>query len=329
MDAVRKWDGAVAARATRAPARRTLVKVQAAVLALACAAAVCVLGSERAATVAQAQRAAVGLTSALAAHIDDLVTLYGVDLKSVADAIDAAGGDGVPPAMRQAIASSGRAHAKALRLIAVLNSKGDLVFESIAPNLRQASFADRDYFQAQAKAPAGLFISRPFIGRLDGELEIALSRRVTHRDGSFAGVVFGVIKLSLLNELFDRTPTGPGGSLSLMRADGIVLMRKPYRDGYIGRDLGSSDLFQLVKSSPSGLVDGPASIDGIDRLYAFSRVGELPLILSVGAARADISDGVDRRTVLMGLLVLLLAGDALVLAAVVGRGPAIAPTGLR
>jgi hypothetical protein len=321
MEAVRDWNEAAALRA-RPRAGRVFVRVQAVVLFAACLLGGYVLIEQRSETEARARNATMGLTSAVAAHIGDLVNLYDYDLKAIATAIDAAGGDIVPVATRQTIVSSVGKRAKALRLLAVLNAKGDLVFESISSTVRQANYSDRDYFHAQEKANVGLFISRPFIGRLDGELEIALSRRLTHKDGSFAGVAFGIIKLSLLKDLFDLAPSGAEGSVSLLRTDGIVLMRKPYRDGYIGRDLGSSPLFALAKASPAGFVEGSASVDGVDRIYAFNHVGDLPLILSVGTSRADVFAGIDRNLILLaGVIALLVANVALL--AIALRGPSM------
>ncbi len=289
------------------------VKLRSVAVAVACLVALYLVVEQRTQTENLAHDAAMGVTRALAAHIDDLVTLYDYDLKAVAASIDAAGGDSIPVDTRKTIVSSVGDRTKALRLLAVLNARGDLVFESISSKVRQANFSDRDYFLAQEKGSIGLYISRPFIGRLDGELEIALSRRLTHKDGSFAGIAFGIIKLSLLKDLFDLTSTGPNGSVSLLRTDGVMLMRKPYRDGYIGRDLSGSPLFVMAKASRSGFLDGEASVDGIDRIYSFSHVGDLPLILSVGLSRADVLGPTNRRMYVLIALIMSLTMYALML----------------
>lgn len=74
------------------------------------------------------------------------------------------------------------------RLI-VWDEDGRPMVSSTGETLSAASAADRSYFQIHRDADRGLFVSEPLVGRIDGSTILALSRRVSRADGSFAGVV--------------------------------------------------------------------------------------------------------------------------------------------
>jgi hypothetical protein len=81
----------------------------------------------------------------------------------------------------------------------VLNAAAEVVISSRSTTADpRLDLTDRDYFQAHQYRPdIGLYISRPFKGRLERrEDRIALSRRLAGEDGKFAGIVVGTLRLS-------------------------------------------------------------------------------------------------------------------------------------
>jgi diguanylate cyclase (GGDEF)-like protein len=191
--------------------------------------------------------------------------------------------------------------------VLVMNELGNIIEdeESLIP--RSGNFADRDYFQVHKERPdIGLYVSRPFRSRMDGTLQIVLSRRVSRPDGTFAGVVRVSIPLANLAERFKNLDLGEAGSITLLRDDGIVLMRRPYNESEVGLDLGQTPNVQRFRQEGSGSFEGTAAIDGVDRLYSFSRVGELPLLLSVSRSIDDILADWREGVVLQGLMTLIL-----------------------
>ena len=95
-----------------------------------------------------------------------------------------------------------------LEFIDVMN-EDSYVTEALQPSERGIRWLGRDYFIAQKNnASLGLFISRPF-GR-DQAIGVALSRRLSHPDGTFAGVVVAGLRLIQVRDLlagsrWDRT----------------------------------------------------------------------------------------------------------------------------
>ena len=164
----------------------------------------------------------------------------------------------------------------------VLDGAGNVVRDAGAFPSRADNFSDRAYFQVHAKAEVdGLYISAPFQRRLTGDDKvIALSRRISAANGSFAGIIVGTLKLSYFRELFESMNLNSNDAINLFSKDGILLMRSPFLPDQIGRDLSGSDNVRRFQSSPSGAFSGTAAIDGVTRFYSFKHVGSLPLILT-------------------------------------------------
>src|SRR5262249_22795072 len=124
------------------------------------------------------------------------------------------------------------ASAKYMGALYVLNAAAEIVISSRSTadtRLNLLDLTDRDYFQVhQFRPDIGLYISRPFKGRLERrEDRIALSRRRADKDGKFAGIVVGTLRLSYFRDLFSRLNVGQHGVITLARSDGTILMRHP------------------------------------------------------------------------------------------------------
>ena len=175
--------------------------------------------------------------------------------------------------------------------IIVLNELGDIVEDSEGIVPRTGNFADRDYFQVHRKNPnVGAYLSRPFMSRLYKSYHIVLSRRLSHSDGSFAGIAGISIPLASLSQRLTGLDIGRNGTVTLLRDDGIVLMRKPYDVGMIGKDVGRTDNFQTLSREKSGTFEGAAAIDGVQRIFSFSHIDPYPLILNVAYSVEDVFD---------------------------------------
>ncbi|KVN02946.1 PDC sensor domain-containing protein [Burkholderia diffusa] len=66
----------------------------------------------------------------------------------------------------------------------------------------------------------GLYVSEPFVSRLTGGVPaIALTRRLSHPDGLFAGVALRTVNLDHFRTLLAGLALGSRGSLSLIGQD--------------------------------------------------------------------------------------------------------------
>ena len=172
--------------------------------------------------------------------------------------------------------------------ILVSDAIGNVRYDSESVVPRKANLADRDFFQIHRENPdVGLYISKPFRSRNGSYMAIALSRRLNNDDGSFAGVVSGSLRLDYFTGLFANLDVGPNGTITLFKSDGTLVMRSPFRMSLIGEVVpGSATL--AVNADPTANRDRESSIDGLVRRFTTTRIGNYPLILSVGQALGDI-----------------------------------------
>ncbi len=254
-----------------------------------CAASASTLYDLRQTTYAQAVSSETNLLDALSQDIARNIEIYDLSLQGVVEGLAEPGLSDLTSRFKDLVLFDRAASAKDLGAILVLDRDGKVVRGS-RPEALGADFSDREYFLAQKAAPEqGLFISAPFRRRVTGSDEvIALSRALKDPDGAFAGIVVGTLRLDYFRRLFSRAYLGPHGVVNLLRIDGASLMRVPFDPAQVGTNFFKSANFQRFLRSPSGTFTGKAVSDGVDRIYSFTHVGDLPLVMSVAFAEGDV-----------------------------------------
>jgi diguanylate cyclase (GGDEF)-like protein len=234
--------------------------------------------------------------------------IFDLSLHAVLDGLKQPGLMELKPEIRQRVLFDGSVSGKDMGAVFVFDENGNVKFDSQASLPRHFNVADRDYFQVQRDSPdVGLYISHPFMPKERGkDISIALSRRISRPDGSFGGVVVGTIRLAYLRRLFYGMNLGPGGSMALMLRDGTMLMRRPYDPKIIGINLTGTANYSRFTLQPSGDFFGTASIDGVERWYAFRQFDLYPLVLDVALSTCDIYVEWRRRAWLIALLILVI-----------------------
>ncbi|CAJ0819177.1 hypothetical protein LMG19087_03679 [Ralstonia wenshanensis] len=218
-----------------------------------------------------------------------------------------------PLALRQAVLFDHAMTAEYLGSMLVLDAGGNIILDSANDVPRQGNFADRKYFTVHRDNPnVGLYVSDPFSSRLRGGApSIALTRRISNPDGSFGGIALIAINLEYFRHLFAGVSLGKHGSMSLIAANGLMVMRQPYDERIVGRDISKATTFQRFQSAGEGSFVETASIDHVRRLYYFKHFPKLPLIIMVAEAEDDIYAAWWRRAWTIGALV-LASGIALI-----------------
>lgn len=257
----------------------------------------------------QGEKASHNLLLALERDIRRNVDVIDLSIHGVADALVEPTLSQASPAVRHSALFDRAASAEDLGSILVLNAQGDLVEESPSVTPRKINLSDREYFQVHRdKADLGLYVSRPLISRLTGDLSVAFSRRLPSADGQFTGVIASTLKLTFFRRLFESLDIGKKGTITLLRTDGRILMRYPSADGDIDKDVRNSETFRRLSASRSGKFTAAAAIDGVERLYTFERVGDLPLILTVNLSTDEVYVTWRRKALVLGSVLLALCG---------------------
>jgi len=235
------------------------------------------------------------------------IEIYGLSLQAVVDGLQKPEVMQADPALRQMILFDRAATAKDMGVLLVVDETGDSIVDAQSFPPRKVNYADRDYFQAhKADANLGLHISHPLMSRLMGTQIIVLSRRINKADGSFGGIVLGTWKLSYFQSLFDRLSLGEGGAINLFHLDGIRIMIQPYDASQIGVNFAGTPNVERFRAEGRGTFVGVSARDGVERSFAFTRVGDLPLIVVVGTATSETVSDWRSKAAVISLIVLAL-----------------------
>lgn len=263
---------------------------------------------------AKAVLAGDNTVSAISVDIARNLEMFDLSLRAVTDNLHHPGVESLSKDIRELVLFDRAATAKHLSSIRVLDASGRISIDSQTLNPKKKDYASRDYFSVHRDNPdVGLYIGRPFIGA-SGRWLIGISRRLSHSDGSFAGVVVGMMELDYFRELFDKVVQTPGSVLALIHANGTLLMRSPFILGDMGRDMSQSDFFIHTRGKDVGHYEAASSIDGIDRIYAYRKVGDYPLLIGAGISRQDALAGWRRNALAIGGILLALGFSTIALA---------------
>ena len=99
-------------------------------------------------------------------------------------------------------------------------------------------------------------------------------------NGELVGVVQGAIDLKYFEKLFQSIALGEHGMISLIRDDGMLLVRHPFVESGIGQsDAGFID---TIRSAGSGTTRQVSQTDGKDRLLSARHLAHYPIVVAVG-----------------------------------------------
>ena len=161
-----------------------------------------------------------------------------------------------------------------------------------APSLSIVDVSDRDYFIRSRDNPhAGLFISKPFFGRISKDWGINFARRLSHPDGTFSGVVYARISLVNLQHMFFGLDVGNKGAINLRDGEMGLIVHYPSSMGSkltIGDKTISPEFHKMLEAGRNdGTFYTPTSFDNTPRVVSFRKIDNYPLFVSVGLAKED------------------------------------------
>jgi hypothetical protein len=181
------------------------------------------------------------------------------------------------------------------------------------------SVADRGYFiEAKGNPQAGLMISPPVVGRISGQWVVILARRIDQADGSFAGVAYAAMTLDQFTQTMARLDLGPQGTVTLRGGQLDLYAKYPVNKALgdvVGRRDASPTFLALFRQGrTAGVYKARGGVDGIERTFAFTKVGNHPLFIHVGLASEDYlarwRSEARRSGIVVGLFTLLTSGLA-------------------
>ncbi|NDP43595.1 MAG: diguanylate cyclase, partial [Aromatoleum sp.] len=164
-----------------------------------------------------------------------------------------------------------------------------IVVASSLPSERPFSVADRDYFHLHAAQDTGrLDISKPVVGRATGRTVILLTRRMNHRDGTFAGTVSLAVTPDYFTDFYQEAKLGNRGALSILGLDGVFRARRVGHESASTPEAGNKQLVAQAQLAAEGSYEGVSPIDGTLRLIAYRKVADYPFIVMAAQAKDEV-----------------------------------------
>jgi Diguanylate cyclase, GGDEF domain len=147
--------------------------------------------------------------------------------------------------------------------------------------------SDRDHFRVHLNDQSpNLYFGQTVVGRLAHGYVIPISRRVDAADGTFFDVLVVLIPPSSLTRLHHFIELGPQGVMTLTGLDHRVRARftadSPDGTDGIGTLIPGPQRMDNLSENEYGSFTRAGVIDGITRIFTYSRVGSYPLIVTVG-----------------------------------------------
>jgi two-component system NtrC family sensor kinase len=157
-----------------------------------------------------------------------------------------------------------------------------LATSRMSPAPRDLDISDREYFQAQLKDDAGLFVSPLLTARVTGRPIITVSRRGAAGEDRPIRVVVIAVKPEVFTEFYNRLARDSAASFSLVKQTGAILARFPAPPGGATRFAANSRFIQTVMQQPDGGIITTPSIDASERRIGYRKLGYHDLYVSDG-----------------------------------------------
>ncbi len=146
---------------------------------------------------------------------------------------------------------------------------------------------DREYFRFFRDGGKGVFVSGSMTGRMAGDAFFAVAREL--RPGQpFDGIAAVSVRIDHFQQVYRRLLEREEDAVSLVRADGALLARYPqvFEPGFVFPP--HAGLLQAIRHADDGFFPAQARLDGIDRVYAYRKVGPYPLYVAYGLSKRAI-----------------------------------------
>lgn len=224
-----------------------------------------------------------------AEYIDGVIDKIDLALVVVVDELERQAARGrIHTRMLNSFIDQEKTHLSELDSLRISDARGNIRFGTGTDTGTPESIADKNYFITLRDNPdAQLVISEPEWGRSTGKWHIKLVRRLNQPDGSFAGVVYGVLRLEHFIKVFTSLDLGKDGSISLRSKDMALIARYSRSEGIVSNSIGQRMVpreFQEQVDSGQNNITFKAKypVDGIERTYTYRRVSGHPLYVILG-----------------------------------------------
>jgi diguanylate cyclase (GGDEF)-like protein len=257
----------------------------------------------------EAETNVANLTQALAQHAEDAVKKADTVLFGLVERLEVGSMDPIALQRLFPLLVARIAELPELQGLFIYDENGRWLVNSIDDVPADMNNSDRAYFiYHRDHAARGPHVGSPVRSKSTGDWIIPVSRRINHPDGSFAGVVLATVKMEYFNRYYASFDIGKSGAILLTLADATVLVRRPYMESLIGKNIGERVLFsRYIKQRSNDTLIMTSGIDGMERLISYRSLELYPLVIVAALSKQEVLQAWRIQTLRQALGVFLLA----------------------
>jgi len=185
-----------------------------------------------------------------------------------------------------------------IRGLFLIDEHGARLADSIPGSPHDVNYAERDYFRYHRDvADDHVLIGRPVPSKVDGSSVVTMTRRISHDDGAFAGVLSATIASKVFQSEFRSFDVGARGVITMVNGRHEILVRHPFNEENAGRTVRNSSLFPQVEDGVEARsFEFVGVIDKLTRIGSYNRVPGFDLIILVSRDKNEVLSGWFRET---------------------------------
>lgn len=181
-----------------------------------------------------------------------------------------------------------------IRAMWVLDAQGRIAYDSDSGNTG-VNLSDREYFRFHRDQPqSGFHVGTPVRSRTTGGWLISASRPLQTKAGRrFDGIVVAALQPMFFDQLWRSIDLGPDSSVALIRRDGMLMVRSPYNESFMGKTHGElAQIHGAQAGQSAGHFQKASAYDGVVRHFAFRTLSTQPdFLVMVGQSHERVLAG--------------------------------------
>jgi len=176
--------------------------------------------------------------------------------------------------------------------LSVLNQEGKIIYSDPSSPL-PPTFGEierKQFVHNLAITNDALFINRPLLNTVSGEWHLQFSRKLFRKDGSFIGIIIVSTPPSLFANFSQSINIGNNGAITLFGTDKYILASASGIKNLVdatGQQIATDHPFVSGKFQ-NGIYSSKGEIDGVERLSAYRKIQDYPLVVQVSLAEENI-----------------------------------------
>ena len=166
--------------------------------------------------------------------------------------------------------------------ILVIDASGTTLNYSYDRPLEQVDFSDREYYQYfLTHDDPGVFISAPTPGRIAGTLRLPIARRIDGLGHVMVGLAVGAIEIADLVDFYRAINLPAGETVTLLRRDGLVLVRHPDTTQQVGTFMPATSPWYAAVAGGGGTYRSAGFLSGGPAVVSVHPLQAWPLVVDV------------------------------------------------